>query len=43
MESGINSVSLSREFYLNNRMYNILGKIRDGCIEGKDRDRNGVL
>ena len=43
MASSINSVSPSREFYLNNRMYNILGKIRDRYIEEKDRDRNEVL
>ena len=43
MTSGISSVSLSREFHLNSRMYNILGKIRDVYMEENDRGRNRVL
>jgi len=40
--SSISSVSPLREFYLNSKIYNILDKIRDRCIRGKNRDGNGV-
>ena len=43
MESSISSVSLPREFHLNSKMYNILGKIRDVYIEEKNRGKNRVL
>ena len=43
MASNINSVSLSREFCLDSRTYNILDKVRDRCMGGKDRGGNGVL
>jgi len=39
----ISSISLLREFCLNDRTYNILSKIRDGYIRRKKRDRNGIL
>ena len=42
MVSSISSVSLSREFCLNNRAYNILSKIRDKCIRKRNKDRNKI-
>ena len=39
MASSINSISLPREFCLDSRMYNILGKVRDGCMERKDKGK----
>ena len=43
MTSNISSISLSREFCLNNRTYNILDKIRDRYIKRKNRDKDRVL
>jgi len=40
--SGIGSVSLSREFCINSKMYNILGKIRNRYMREKDRGRDQV-
>jgi len=42
MVSSISGVSLSREFYLDGRTYNILGKIRDRYIREKDGGGNRV-
>ena len=42
MASSISNVSLLREFCLNSRIYNILGKIRDRYMRGKDRGGNRV-
>ena len=42
MASGISDVSPPEEFCLNNRIYNITGKIRDRYMGGKNRDRNEV-
>jgi len=43
MASSISGVSLPREFCLDSRIYNILGKIRDRYMKGEDRGRNRVL
>ena len=43
MVSSTSSISPPRELCLNSRMYNISGKVRNRCIEGKDRDRDRVL
>ena len=43
MVSSVSSVSLPREFCLNSKKYNILDKIRDGCMREKNRGGNVVL
>jgi len=40
--SSISVVSLSREFCLNSRVYNIQSKVRDGPIREKNKGRNGI-
>ena len=37
MVNDIGSISLSRKFYLDSRMYKILSKIRDKCIRRKKK------
>ena len=41
--SNISSISLPREFYLNNRAYNIPSKIINEHIKRKNRDKNKIL
>ena len=41
--SSISSISLSRELYLDGRIYNIPSKVRDKYIDKEKRNRNGIL
>ena len=41
--SGIDDISLHKEFHLNSRIYIIPDKIRDKCMGEKDRGTNEVL
>ena len=42
MASSISGVSLSKEFLLNSRVYNILSKIEDKYMKEKNRGRNEI-
>ena len=40
--NSISSIILSREFCLNGKMYNILGKVRDKYMGERDKGRNRI-
>ena len=41
--NNISTISLSREFCLNSRIYNIPSKVRDRCMKRENRHRDRIL